>query len=241
MYTLGIAYRLSHDLLISGEITYNQWSDFLSPSLEIHTDLKVPIIPIQLLPGVVEDPNFSDTWTPRIGVEYRGITKKSYNIIFRTGYAYDPSPVPEQTGWSNFLDGNKHIFSTGLGLELKELFGKDLSNACPALQGVFQYQWIQKTHHQKLPSVNPLIQAFPLLQERAKYSSLDWPLLWNTAEHETDHHTDRNGSGRVCLRRITHLTATLGQSPGQFRIRIQVDCHGGGCYSLGQRCWCCLL
>jgi long-chain fatty acid transport protein len=163
MYTFGMAYRLSHDLLISGEITYNQWSDFLSPSLEIHTDINVPIIPIHLLPGVVEDPHFSDTWTPRIGVEYRGITKKSYNIVFRTGYAYDPSPVPEQTGWSNFLDGNKHIFSTGLGLELKELFGKDLSNACPALQGVFQYQWIQKTHHQKLPSVNPINPGFPTI------------------------------------------------------------------------------
>jgi long-subunit fatty acid transport protein len=153
MYTLGLAYRILPDLLVSADITYNRWVDFLSPSLEIHTDIKLPVIPLELLPGKVEDPNFSDTVTVRFGAEYTVIQTSWSDFILRGGYAYDPSPVPEQTGWSNWLDGNKHIFSVGIGLGLKRLFGKDLGKTRPEFQSVFQYQYIAPTHHTKTADI----------------------------------------------------------------------------------------
>ncbi len=160
-YTVGMAYRFSEDLLVAAELSYYEWSKFLSPSLRIATEIKIPLIPIELLPGVVEDPGFSDTWSPRVGFEYRGVKREAFNLVFRGGYAYDPSPVPEQTGWSNFLDGDKHIFSTGVGLELKQLFGKDVSGASPALQTVFQYQWIRRTTHTKAQDIQTFNPGYP--------------------------------------------------------------------------------
>jgi long-chain fatty acid transport protein len=153
MYTLGLAYRILPDLLVSADIVYNRWVDFLSPSLEIHTDIKLPVIPLELLPGKVEDPNFSDTVTARFGAEYRVLETSWSDLILRGGYAYDPSPVPEQTGWSNWLDGNKHIFSVGVGLGLKRLFGKDFGKTRPEFQSVFQYQYIAPTHHTKTADI----------------------------------------------------------------------------------------
>jgi len=170
MYTFGVAYRVGSDLLISADVTYNVWSDFLSPSLDIKTDIQIPILPLRLLPGRVEDPNFSDTVTPRIGVEYRAVKTSWADWILRGGYAFDPSPIPEQTGWSNFIDGNKHIFSLGLGFEPKRFFGKELSENKVGLQTVVQYQWITKSRHTKTADIqrfhiNP---GFPSIDGEAK-------------------------------------------------------------------------
>ena len=149
MYTVGIAYRANPDFLVSLDVTYNVWSDFLSPSLVIDTDIQIPIIPLKLLPGKIEDPDFSDTITPRIGVEYRAVNTDWADWVLRGGYAYDPSPVPEQTGWSNFLDGNKHLLSLGLGFEPKKILGMDLSKNSMGVQMVAQVQFIEKTDHTK--------------------------------------------------------------------------------------------
>jgi long-subunit fatty acid transport protein len=52
---------------------------------------------------------FEDTITPRLGVEYR----YSENTAVRFGGSYEPSPVPEQTGRSNFVDNTRLIGSFG--------------------------------------------------------------------------------------------------------------------------------
>ena len=36
-------------------------------------------------------------------------------LVFRQGYQFHPSPVPDQTGDSNFVDTDRHMFSAGLG------------------------------------------------------------------------------------------------------------------------------
>ena len=42
-------------------------------------------------------------------------------IDLRAGYSYEPTPVPEQIGESNFADSDKHTFSVGAGLELARI------------------------------------------------------------------------------------------------------------------------
>ena len=159
MYTVGASWRPHADLLIAADLTYNVWSDFLSPSLVIDTDISLPILPLTLLPGRIEDPDFSDTLTPRVGIEVRAVRKTWGDWIVRGGYAFDPSPVPEQQGWSNFRDGDKHLFSVGLGFE-HHILGENQSRTTLGLQTVFQVQWLRETRHTKtadIPrfSINP--------------------------------------------------------------------------------------
>jgi long-chain fatty acid transport protein len=52
---------------------------------------------------------FEDTITPRLGIEYR----YSDNTAVRLGGSYEPSPVPDQVGRTNFVDNNRLIGSFG--------------------------------------------------------------------------------------------------------------------------------
>jgi long-chain fatty acid transport protein len=52
---------------------------------------------------------FEDTITPRLGVEYR----YNNNTAVRLGGSYEPSPVPDQVGRTNFVDNNRLIGSFG--------------------------------------------------------------------------------------------------------------------------------
>ncbi len=63
-------------------------------------------------------PKFKDIVTYHGGLEY------AVSIVrVRAGYAYVPSPVPDQPGASNFIDCDRHIVSAGLGLEFTDPLG----------------------------------------------------------------------------------------------------------------------
>ncbi len=59
--------------------------------------------------------DFSDTFSPRIGAEGR-VDLGAWRLTPRLGYAFEPSPAPDQVGRHNFLDGDRHVTSVGLGL-----------------------------------------------------------------------------------------------------------------------------
>jgi long-subunit fatty acid transport protein len=65
---------------------------------------------------------FNDVWVPRVGLEYAfdpGLKKKWIRklreISFRSGYYWEPTPVPEMSGPMNILDSDKHVVSGGIG------------------------------------------------------------------------------------------------------------------------------
>ena len=64
-----------------------------------------------------ESAGFKDVTVPRVGVQHKlfanGLVKE---YALRAGYFFYPSPVPNQTGNSNFADSDRHAFSGGLGL-----------------------------------------------------------------------------------------------------------------------------
>ncbi len=69
-------------------------------------------------PATPEAPEYSDTVTPRIAAEGsfpagRGVTLKG-----RVGYAFEPSPAPEQKRLSNNFDNHRSVFGLGYGLSL---------------------------------------------------------------------------------------------------------------------------
>jgi len=90
--SLGAA-LLSGPLAVSLDLAWADWSDYLDPM------------------WYRPSPPFRDTWTPRLGLEYRFENR----LVVRAGYAFQKSPVPEQTGSSNYMDCDRHVVSFGAG------------------------------------------------------------------------------------------------------------------------------
>ena len=57
---------------------------------------------------------FDDTWSPRLGLEFLPTSGQRY----RVGVRHEPTPVPEQTGRTNFVDNDRAVLSIGSGHEL---------------------------------------------------------------------------------------------------------------------------
>ena len=55
--------------------------------------------------------NWDDTWTATIGADWQF----NPNWVFRTGYAYLPSPIPDETFMPYLPQGDKNMFAVGLG------------------------------------------------------------------------------------------------------------------------------
>ncbi len=86
-------------LTVAVDVTWKRWSSFKDPFITID-------------PGVTQvDPDFDDTFTPRLGVEAEVLD----GFTARFGYYYQPTPVPEQDGETTIVDNDKHVVSFGAG------------------------------------------------------------------------------------------------------------------------------
>jgi len=100
--------------------TYRHWSAYPGA---VEQTVRCPAAfpgedPVPCDPMVPAPPRYSDTVTPRIGAEgvfgvARGVTMKA-----RAGYAFEPSPAPEQTDIPNDFDNHRSILGLGYGLSL---------------------------------------------------------------------------------------------------------------------------
>ena len=117
---LGAAVDLSPDLTISAEVDWVGWSYFKGAV----PDLKV-LVRLAIAPPLVEvlfpEPHFNDQWVPRLGAELRRRLSPHLDFAARLGYAYERSPVPNQTGLTSFADNDRHIVSFGASLGLRDL------------------------------------------------------------------------------------------------------------------------
>lgn len=157
-FVFGLAYRVTDRLLLSFDLSYNDWSEYRPPTLQEEISFDIPLFEIEFNQGVNEDPGAKDTVTVRLGAEYRLLNLDAFDLDVRSGYAWDPTPLPEQTSHSNFLDGDRHIFSVGAGMTLKRVLGLDLSARPVGLEFAFQYQALAETDHRKashVPLTNP--------------------------------------------------------------------------------------
>lgn len=98
------------------DVAYERWS--ATPPLvpDIHIDLPQTLIDLGFNSEVFSrdlQMNFSDTVVPRAGVEYRFLPQ--HELAVRAGYFFRITPVPEQSGRSNFLDSSAHVVSVGAG------------------------------------------------------------------------------------------------------------------------------
>jgi long-subunit fatty acid transport protein len=121
---VGFAARLSRRVLVAGDVVWQRWSAFRNPAADIALalDLKdlndlVDIPDALALPGAF----FHDIVIPRLGLEVGALRGRHAALDVRAGWAYEPSPAPEQQGETNFMDADKHSMTLGLGLTLAGL------------------------------------------------------------------------------------------------------------------------
>jgi hypothetical protein len=94
----------------SADVSRAKWSDYVSPYGT--GNINTYVIGDKAAPA-----NFHDITVPRFGVEFKEPLGGSLvkTMAYRLGYQYHPSPVPDQTADSNFVDENRHLFSVGVG------------------------------------------------------------------------------------------------------------------------------
>jgi long-subunit fatty acid transport protein len=116
---LGAAIDLSSDLTVSAELDWVGWSYFTGAVPDLKVLVQLAISP-PLVQALFPQPRFSDQWVPRIGAELRRHLGR-WDFAARLGYAFEPSPVPEQVGLTSFADNDRHILSFGGSFGLRGL------------------------------------------------------------------------------------------------------------------------
>ncbi len=119
--TLGASAELPAGLLATLDLQWARWSRFRTPGSMVRLDYDLKDFnSLVMLPTAqpLGPAGFRDVLSPRVGVEKR-LGLGAHAMFFRAGYAFEPTPVPEQRGETNLADGDKHQASFGLGAELE--------------------------------------------------------------------------------------------------------------------------
>lgn len=120
---LGTSVHPNEKLHVNLDLTWVNWAAYESPISETRTTLDVTVPP-----GIIELPpnpkptkaspaGFKNRIVPHIGAEYRvELSRRKLHLPLRVGYLYEHSPVPPQTGVTNYVDTDRHAFSAGIGV-----------------------------------------------------------------------------------------------------------------------------
>lgn len=119
---VGIAWRPRRNLTVVSDLTWIDWSAYDNPTAYLQSSLELEIpsgitgfTPPAIPPSQpVRPAGFHDTLVPRFGIEWRSAWRE-HTVSLRGGYRFEASPVPDQTGDTNFMDANRHVFSAGAG------------------------------------------------------------------------------------------------------------------------------
>lgn len=131
---VGTSWRPIDTLKVNADLTWVDWSAYENPTAYTYAKLEAdvpPDLPLELpgvlLPVKVRDPGFADRVVPRVGVEwYVPDIRDSDGAVLvrvplRAGYVYEHTPIPEQSGMTNFVDADRHTPSFGVGVEVEPL------------------------------------------------------------------------------------------------------------------------
>ena len=148
---VGGSWDASDAVTLDADLTWIQWSAYKSPVTRVTSDIKIDapagfpsrLLPEKPAPTLVLDPNFRDTFVPRLGVEWRvpldARGREGHVLSLRGGYFYERSPIPEQTGGTNFVDSDRHVLTGGVGIKLADLLDVVPGDLRFDLYGTFSY------------------------------------------------------------------------------------------------------
>jgi hypothetical protein len=125
---IGARVAVGGGLSLLGAIEYAAYSAAPPPSADVGIDVHLGTTP-GLRPAFVFAPGFHDTVSPRVGAELRrpSADDVAWRWAVRAGYARAPSPVPDQLGFTTFLDSTRHEVAIGGGYHVGRVAGVDLA------------------------------------------------------------------------------------------------------------------
>ncbi len=125
----GASFDVTEQVTLDADVTWINWAAYKSPvtAVDALTQFDPPpgfppsLLPEKPAPTVVIPPRFENRVVPRLGVEGRVPLGHGHELAGRVGYFFERSPIPEQTGGTNFVDADRHGFSGGLGVKLHDV------------------------------------------------------------------------------------------------------------------------
>jgi long-chain fatty acid transport protein len=118
-FSAGVAIDVLPTLTLMGEASLYRWSGFRGGAPDVNILVSLGIEP-PLVQTLFPDDDFQDVWVPRAGVEWR-LPTECVDWSLRAGYAFEPSPVPAQTGLTSFADNDRHVIALGGGARFTAL------------------------------------------------------------------------------------------------------------------------
>jgi long-chain fatty acid transport protein len=161
--SIGASWQPIAGIRLSAEVTWVNWSAYVSPIGSADIDL-VLYIPPELRdlvrpPAEIQGsepvpPRFEDRLVPRIGLEALVFSERRLEVTVRGGTFYESSPVPEQRGITNLVDCDRLAINVGAGLRLSEL--RPLIDGWLAFDLHLQYSLLPERTARKQSAVDPV-------------------------------------------------------------------------------------
>lgn len=128
---LGGAWAVTERVKTTFDATWIDWSAYETPVARLDANLVIPPPPSGW-PSTVTPPTtpaptrvvpltLHDRVVPRVGVEWQAFSVREIDGFLRGGYEYAKSPIPEQTGTTNYVDRDRHALSIGVGAAFRGL------------------------------------------------------------------------------------------------------------------------
>jgi long-subunit fatty acid transport protein len=141
-WILSTATRIGGSTFVSFDLARIQWNEYTYPYGTGNINSFI------IGQGQSRSAGFKNIWVPRVGME-----KRWSRWRLRAGYFYYPSPVPDQTGDTNFVDNKRHVFSAGLGYHMPKPWSDDPQQYLK-LDAFFQWNELVERRIQKTRATN---------------------------------------------------------------------------------------
>lgn len=107
---LGLGYQATDDLWLGLDLNYMTWSVY--DQIEVRWGEQSPEgAPGETEPSLVVPANWNDAFAVRVGGQYEVIS----DLKLRFGFAFDMTPVPDETVGPSLPDNNRFVFALGAG------------------------------------------------------------------------------------------------------------------------------
>ncbi len=137
---LGARVLVARGLRAFAALEYAAYSAAPAPVADVTLDVDLTTRPASEEGRFIEA-RFRDTLSPKLGLEWRhpapplpasffsepARAPDPWRLALRAGYAYAPSPVPAQTGFTSYADASRHAVGLGAAYHFGDVLGIDLT------------------------------------------------------------------------------------------------------------------
>ena len=138
----GLRYRPKFGISMEMDVVWTKWSVMDKQTTRLDQPLEIHVLPGNIIADTTIldfelERDWSDTLQLRFGFEWQ----QNPFVTWRAGYFYDPTPIPDDTMDFQWSDGDKKVYSLGVGIQ-GALLSKGNKNSFLnrlSVDGVFQY------------------------------------------------------------------------------------------------------